>query len=465
MHRQHAHRDLCLTEGRPFGKIFRFAFPLILTNLLQVCYNAADMIVVGRFSDVEGAVGAIGSTSALINLLINLLFGFSIGANVVVANAIGARDEERTRRAVHSSLFVGGICGLLSLTVGLLFSRPLLMWMDADPALLDMSVKYTRIYFLGVPFSAVLNYAISILRAKGDTKTPLYIMSASGVLNVLLNIFFVAACHMDVEGVALATAISNALSCIVLLLVMTGSRDWCQLQWRRLLHPDRGQLRRVFLIGLPAGIQGSLFSLSNVFIQRAVNRFGPAVITGTSIASNIEGIAYTTTNSIYQASLTFTGQNMGAGRYDRLRMVFRDCYLATFLVGAVVSSLLFVCREPLIYLYMNADAVDGAAIFAAAELRFRIVMVTYVLLAFMEVGSGLTRGMGKSFASMMISLLGSCVFRIVWIYTVFAIIPQVWMLYLVMPVSWLLTSTAQFIFAHTVRRRLLRSLPPQEALT
>ncbi|MBP5209684.1 MAG: MATE family efflux transporter [Clostridia bacterium] len=453
-----ARRTPAFTEGHLLGKIFVFAFPLLFTNLLQILYNATDMIVVGRFSSVQGAVGAIGSTGALINLLLNLLFGVAVGANVVVANAIGARDEERCRRAVHTSLSVGVMCGLIGCAVGLLFCRPLLIWMEADPALLDMSVAYTRIYFLGVPFSAVLNYAVAVLRAKGDTKTPFFVLSAAGVLNVLLNIFFVAGLGMDVDGVATATALSTALSTVVILVKMSRDDDWCRLEWRRLLRPHLRTARRILFIGIPAGIQGTLFSLSNVFIQRAVNGFGAAVIEANSISSNIEGLAYTSVNSITQAAITVGGQNMGARRYDRMGRIIRDCLFAALAVGAVMSAALYLARHPLISLYMSPSTAERDAILAAAELRFKIVMAPYAILAVMDVGSGILRGLGCSTSAMVITLIGACAFRILWIYTFFAARPELWVLFVSLPISWALTGGVLLLRAIWFRHRTLKAV-------
>ena len=450
-------KDLCLTEGPLFAKIFIFAFPLICTNLLQILYNAADMIIVGKFSQVEGAVGAIGSTASLINLEINLLFGIAIGANVVIANAIGARDEERTRRAVHNAVWVGVVCGLLACLVGQVFSRPILVWMDADPALLEMSVKYTKIYFLGVPFSAVLNYAIAVLRAKGDTKTPLYIMSASGLLNVILNIVFVAGFGMDVDGVAWATLISTAVSCIAILICMSRLDDWCKFELSRMKQIDLRVIRKMIRIGLPSGLQSSLFSMSNVFIQRALNGFGQATITGNSICVNVEGIAYTAANSVTSAAITFAGQNIGAKKYNRIGMIIRDFYASAMLIGIVASLFIFIFHEPLFSLYMRADDPLYAEIMDAATVRAYYVILPYCLLTFMDVGMGITRGLGYSTLSMVISLLGACVFRVVWIFTVFEWVPTLGVLLISLPISWLITGGALMLSTFWIRRQYLKS--------
>jgi putative MATE family efflux protein len=444
-----------MTEGPVFGKILLFAVPLLLTNALQVPYNAADMIVVGRFSSAEGAVGAIGATGPLINLMLNMLFGIAVGANVVAANSIGAGDEERTRSVVHSSIQLAVLFGVVSMAAGLIFSRQLLVIMNSDPQLIDLSDKYLKIYFLGVPFASLMNYASAILRAKGDTNTPFIVMSLSGLLNVILNIVFVAGLGMNVDGVAIATVISTVVSSLAILIIMAKSSDWCRLEWKRLLRFDRPSVTRVIAVGFPAGIQGTLFSVSNVFIQSAVNGFGPSVITGNAIAVNVESLAYTTTNSIYQATITFTGQNVGAKKPERIGMIMRSCYFATFCVAVVTTSLLMLFRREVTMLYMAGDTPNAAAVFDTAMFRYNIVLTWFFVLAFMEVGSGLVRGMGKSLLSAVVTLIGSCLLRIVWIYTGFALSPTLGVLLMIIPISWGITALTHFVCALIIRRKLL----------
>ena len=449
-------KELCLTEGPLFKKIFIFSFPLICTNLLQILYNAADMIVVGKFSPVQGGVGAIGSTTSLINLQLNLVIGISVGANVLIANAIGARDEKRTRTAVHNALWMGLVLGILSMAIGECFSKPLLLWMDADPALLDLSVKYVRIYFLGVPFMGVLNHAIAALRAKGDTKTPLYIMSVSGILNVILNIIFVAGLGMDVDGVAWATTVSTAVSCICILIHMRRLSDWCRFEFVRMKNINFTVMGQMVRIGVPSAIQSSLFSISNMFIQRSINGFGPAVVEGNSIAVNVEGIAYTAANAVTQASITFAGQTVGAKKYDRLGKLIRDIYAAAMLVGVVASAFIFVFHQSLFSLYIREGVAAKDAIMEAAVVRAYYVILPYFLLTFMDVGTGITRGLGYTTVSMVISLLGACVFRVVWIYTVFAKFTTYEVLLVSLPISWLVTGAALLASAFWMRRQYLK---------
>lgn len=446
-------KELNMTEGAVFSKIIVFSLPLIVTNLLQTLYNAADMMVVGRFSTVEGAVGAIGATSSLTAVFMNLIMGASTGATVVVANAIGAKDKDRTERAVHTSIIIALICGFAGMLIGVTLCKPILVLMKSDPALIDMSVTYCRIFFLGVPFTTVLNYAVAVLRAKGDTTTPLIILACSGILNVVLNIVFILLLGMDVDGVAIATVIANICSMLAVMIILMRDTGWCRFSFSK-LRMCTASARRIVSIGIPAGIQGTLFSTSNVFIQSAVNGFGAAVVTGNSIGTNLEGFIYTATNSIAQAALTFTGQNMGAGKPERIRKIKWSSYLAGVLVAAVFCVTLCTFRDFFAGLYINEGSGNRAEILAAVEQKFLYMIVPYFLVPLMEVGANLVRGMGKSILPMIVSLLGSCLFRIVWIFTVFAAFPELWVLYISMPISWAITASVHFICVTLLQRKL-----------
>lgn len=450
-----------MLEGPLLGKVFLFALPLMATNLLQMLYNAADMIVAGM-SGVEGAIGSIGTTGAMINLILNIFSGFAIGTNVVVARNIGRGDEEATRRAVHTSLIMALIFGTVCMGIGLFIARPLLALLGDQGHILDLATLYTRIYFAGTPFMAVSNYMIAILRAKGDTRTPLYVLTATGLLNVGLNLFFVLVMKMSVDGVAYATVLSNVMNVIVLAVVMLRDTGWCSLEWKR-LKLDRAAMRDILRDGLPAGVQGALFSLSNMLIQSTIiginntmDPGGSAIIDGNAAATNLEGFVYVATNSVYQAAVTFTSQHHGARKYQRIGTVMRCCYFVTGLIAVASAALLLIFRHPLLGLYIqngNRMALD------AAYTRFYINIAPYFTLAFMEVGSGILRGLGKSTLSTVISLLGSCVFRLVWIYFVFPLYPQLWMVYLSYPISWSLTAIAHFTVSMVVRKRYMRMYP------
>jgi len=454
-------RDIQMLEGPLLGKVFLFALPLMATNLLQMLYNAADMIIAGM-SGVEGAIGSIGTTGAMINLILNIFSGFAIGTNVVVARNIGRGDEEATGRAVHTSLVMAAIFGAACTAIGLVISRPILILLGDQGHVLELATLYTRIYFCGAPFLAISNYMIAILRAKGDTRTPLFILTGTGLLNVVMNLFFVLVLKRSVDGVAYATVIANAANVILLGVVLMRDPGWCRLTLKK-LGLDRTAMKEILRDGLPAGVQGALFSLSNMLIQSTIIGInnsvcpgGSSVIDGNAAATNLEGFAYTATNSVYQASVTFTSQHHGAKKYKRIGTVMRCCYFVTALVAITAAAIILLLRRPLVGLYIqNGDPVS----IETAYTRFYVMVIPYFLLAFMEVGSGILRGLGKSTLSTLISLIGSCVLRLVWIYCIFPLRPTLTMVYLSYPVSWALTAATHFLVSMLVRRGYMQRYP------
>ncbi len=453
-----------LLEGPLFSKIIRFVVPLILTNLLQMVYNAADMIVVGM-SPVEGALGAIGTTGAMISLIINVFIGFSVGANVVVARWIGAGEEDNTRLAVHTSMCTAVLAGVFGCVLGQIVCRPILILLGDEGHILELAVLYSRIYFAGAPFMSVTNFCIAILRAKGDTKTPLYVLSLSGLCNVLLNLFFVLRCNMSVDGVALATALSNLLSAVLLVIKLCREDSWCRVEFRRLRLHVRSFLD-ILYVGVPAAVQSALFSVSNMLIQSAIIGInntlypgGSAVIDGNAAGGNLEGFCYTATNSVYQASVTFTSQHYGAGKIRRIGSVMKYCYLISILVSMTCGGVILLFQRFLVGLYVDAEAA-----FEAAFIRNSIMMSTYFLLGFMEIGSGLLRGLGRSISSTVISLLGVCVFRVLWIQIVFPMFNSLQCIYISYPISWLLTGVVGFAFFMVYWKKALCRQPGEKLL-
>ncbi len=456
-----------MTEGPLFGKIFLFAVPLIITNLLQMFYNAADMMVVSLSSEPD-AVGAIGMTGAFINLVLNVFVGFSTGANVMVAKYLGAKDDQKASRTTHTAIVMSIIFGVASAVIGLFISRPILSLMGAKGKLLDLATTYTLIYFCGVPFVSVANYFISIFRAKGDTRTPLYILSLTGIFNVGLNLFFVLVCGMSVEGVALATSIANVVSVIFLALKLSGDEGPCRFSLKKLCF-DRQAFRDILRIGLPAGVQGSLFSISNMLIQSSILRMNailaPAqsgfepVVNGNAAAANLEGFAYTAQNTIYQAAITFTSQNAGAKKHKRIYRIMGCCYLLGACVATTFALTMFFLREPLLSLYGIREAAAGTLeqiAYNTAVTRMTFIFVPYIVISLMEVGCGIVRGLGKSISSTIISLLGACAFRVVWILFVFNKFPSLEIIYISYPISWVLTGAVFFVYSLSVLRKEIK---------
>lgn len=461
-------KNIDMTNGPLFSKIVLFVLPLMATNLLQVLYNTADMIVVSLSPEAD-AVGAIGITGAFINLVLNIFIGFATGANVVVARCIGAGDDEKTSQAVHTSLIISAIFGIIGGVIGIAVARPVLTLMDARGKLLDLATVYTQIYFAGTPLLAVANCAISIFRAKGDTKTPLFVLTASGLLNVALNLFFVLVLGRSADGVALATLISNGVASLLLIFLLSREKGACRFSFKNLCI-DKSSFIDVLKIGLPAGIQGSLFSLSNMIIQSSVLQVNNAVcppdsefqpvVKGNSAATNLEGFIYTATNSVYQASITFTSQNVGAGKLERVKKVMKCCYLLTFCIAVIFSSIMLFLSPQLLSLYGIVNGIEGSLeriAYDTALKRMLYMFTTYFLLAFMEVGSGVVRGLGKSTASTVISLIGSCILRIVWISTIFKAYPTLDAIFISYPISWALTAAIQLSFALVYLKKKLNA--------
>ena len=454
-------KNIDLTEGPLFGKILLFVLPMMATNLLQVAYNAADMMIVS-LSHEANSVGAIGMTGPFINLVLNLFMGFSIGANVVIARHIGAKEEENASRVVHTSLLLALILGIVGCMIGLCISRPVLSLMGVDGNLLDLATTYTYVYFAGAPFVALTNYAVAIFRAKGDTQTPLYVLTVSGLVNVLFNLFFVLVLGMAVEGVAIATVIANVISSVVLILCLARGKDACRFELSK-LKMDKRSLVDVIRVGLPAGLQGALFSFSNMMIQSSILRVNDIlspgsvyepVVDGNAAVSNLNGFIYTATNSVCQASIAFTGQNVGAGRYDRVKRVLINCYAITGAVAVICSLTLLIFNHQLLSLYGITDGEGVAGIaYSAAMTKMRIETLTYFLLAFMEVGCGVLRGLGRSLTSTVITLVGACLLRVVWLLTVFEHFLTLESIYVSYPISWTVTGIVALVLVIAVLRK------------
>ncbi len=448
-----------LTSGALLPKIILFTLPLIATAVLQQLFNTADTVVVGRWggdtaAEREIALAAVGSCGALTNLIVTLFFGLSVGAGVCVAHDIGAKHYDDVERVVHTSVLTSLICGVFITAFGLCMARPLLTLMGTDPEVLDEAVPYMLAYFCGMPANILYNYCASMLRSSGDTTRPLVFLSVAGVVNVGLNLVMVLVFRTGALGVGIATAASHWVACALIVRHMMHTDGPCHLDFKKLrIHKDK--LRKIILIGLPSGLQGVLFSFSNVIIQSSINSLGKVAVAGNTAASNIDAYIYTTQNALYHASITFVGQNVGARKFDRVRKSALLCAAVVVAVGIVVGGAAVFFGRPLLSIFTP----DGGEVVEKGMVRLTIMGVTYFFCGLMEVGSGALRGIGRSMESMVISLLGSCALRIVWIYTVFAALGSAESLYISYPISWAVTAAALFaVFFLLLRKKEQKEL-------
>ena len=437
--------DMC--NGPLLGKIMLFTLPLMLSGILQLLFNAADVVVVGRFAGNE-ALAAVGSTGALTNLLVNLFIGMSVGANVLVARYYGGKQEEEVSRTVHTSMLVSAAGGVILAVLGIVLAKPLLLLMDTPENLINHSVLYMRIYFLGMPVMLIFNFGSAILRAVGDTRRPLFYLMIAGVINVALNLWFVIGFHMGVAGVALATVISQCVSTALIVRSLLKSEGCLRLRPER-LRMDWEKFGKIAAIGLPAGLQGSLFSISNVLIQSSVNSFGSVAMAGNTAASNIESFVYVAMNSVHQTAVSFTGQNLGGRQYDRIRKILIECLLFVTAIGILLGNGAFLLGRQFLGFYSTDPEVISYGL-----LRMGIICTWYFWCGIMDVLVGSIRGLGYAVMPMIVSLLGACAFRVVWIYTFFAWDRTLRTLYISYPISWALTAGVHLICFIAVYRRV-----------
>ncbi len=445
-----------MLQGPLWSGIISYTIPIIITSLLQLLFNAADLVVVGRYCG-SNSVGAIGATGTVTNLMIQLFMGLSVGSGVAIAHAIGSKNDEDARRTVHTTVPTALLGGVVLSVVGIALTKPLLQMMGTPENLLPLSQTYMRIIFAGMIFSLVYNFCASILRAAGDTKGPLLYLTASGILNVVLNLLFVILLDMNVAGVALATIISQALSAVMVVIALMRRTDACRLYLKEMRF-YKPQLMKIIRIGLPAGVQASMFGISNTMIQSATNSFGETVVSGIAAAGNIEGFVYVSFNSYQQTVTNYIGQNAGAGQYNRVRRCFWICLICSVVTGLVTGLSAYAFAEPLLSIYIT----DSPAAIAYGIERLAMVAAPYCLCALMDISIGALRGLGYSAQSMIISILGICGVRILWIYTVFQQFHTPKVLYLSYIVTWTLTFIFQLIFyIRLLRKRIAATqMPP-----
>ena len=438
-----------MTNGPLVGKIVRFAVPLAISGILQLLFNAADIIVVGQFVGPQ-ALAAVGSTSALIQLIVNLFIGLSIGVNVLVARYYGAGQSKDLHETVHTAVLVSLICGVILIFVGIALSRPLLELMGTPEDVVDQAVLYMRIYFAGMPVMMLYNFGSAILRAVGDTQRPLYFLFIAGVINVILNLFFVIVFHMGVEGVAIPTVISQCVSAVLVLLCLMKSEGVYRVDLKKLtIHRDK--LWQMTKIGIPAGIQSATFSISNVLIQSSINSFGSIAMAGSTAGGNIEGFVWTAMDAFTQSTLSFTGQNYGAKKFHRItKVVWYNLILVTG-VGIVLGVGAYLLGRPLLSIYSS----DPEVIAYGLE-RMLLVCVPYFTCGIMNIFVGAMRGLGSSLTPMVVSIFGVCVLRVVWIYTIFPLDRTFTMLFLSYPVTWVVTTLIEIVCFIVIRKHAIQ---------
>lgn len=453
-------REVDMCEGPILKKLIVFALPLMATNVLQVLFNAADVSILGIFikdvSRANAAVAAVGATSSLINLLVSLMVGLSVGANVVLSRCVGTKDAEKAARTVGTSVALSLLSGVAVLLVGFFFSRQFLIWMNCDPEVIDMATLYLKIYFLGMPVIMLYNFVSSLLRAVGNTMKCFIYLVIGGVLNIGLNIFSVAVLDKDVEGVALATVISQAVAAILSFIALLKSKGYSRLYLKKIRFYKK-ELKDIVLVGLPAGIHGCVFAISNIFVQSAVNVYGKIHMAGYAISVQIDTIFYQALNGIAVASLTFVSQNLGAQKTDRIKKTVLNASLLVVVLGAVLGAVMGCFgREICSLLSKDAEVIE------IGYRRLLIVGVPYLLCGLMEVMSNTMRGLGSSFSAMMISIFGNCVVRIVWLQTVYRLVPVYDTILWVFPVSWVITLFIYYIYYGKTIRKLEKKIKTEK---
>lgn len=433
------------TQGAILVPILLYALPLILTSVMQQLFNTADAIMVGRWGGAdaaqrEAALAAVGSCNSLIALLVNLLAGFSTGAGVSFSHAVGAKDTEQAERIVHTAVLTSVLCGGFAMLLGLVASNPLLKLMGTPSAVLGQAAGYMQAYFIGVPAQMVFNFCASLLRNDGDSTSPLYILFFAGLANVLLNFTMICVFAMGAVGVGIATAASHWVSCILVLRQMRKHQGNCRLSLRR-LRLCKEPFQKIVAIGLPAGLQSSFFAITDVIIQSAINSFGTAVVAGNTAAANLGSYCSTVSGAFSRTASTYVGQNLGAKQYDRMKKGILQCMMLVSGISLIFSLVTLLFGKELLSLYVpdSADAV------AAGMVRLRYVMLPYLLCGLSDCGTACLRGLGKSMQSMLLNLFFMGAFRVVWIFTVFKAFPRLEILYIVLPLSWILLAVVEFL--------------------
>ena len=435
-----------MTHGALWSKILIFALPLAASSILQQLFNSVDTAVVGRFASSQ-ALAAVGSNGSLISLMINLFIGISLGSNVVIAHYIGERSEQNIQSAIHTAIVVALLSGFFVMILGQFIARPVLLLMGTPEDVIELAVLYLRIYLIGMPFIMLYDFGSSILRSTGDSRRPLYSLIVAGVVNTLLNLVLVIVFHMGVAGVAIATVISNVVSSGIIMYILLHEAEPIRLNVHKLKIEPK-ELKKILAIGIPAGLQGMMFSIANVCIQSTINSFGSAAIAGSAAALNYEFFSYFMVNAFAQAAVTFTSQNYGAGEYDRCKRIFRISMLFSLVSCGLLSGGFVIGRDFFLRLYTTDEAV-----LVFANQRILIATTLELLTSIYEISAGAMRGLGHSLLPAIITFLGSCVLRLIWIATACRMVHEFWMLMIIYPISWVVTGIAMMIAYYCIRRK------------
>ena len=444
-------RHVSIVEGSLFKNMLLFCIPIIFTNCIQLLYNSADIMIVGKFGS-DAALSGVSASTPLINLIVNFFIGLSVGINVVVSNRIGANDKDAAQKAVQTTVILAFFVGIIAMSIGLFSARKMLLIMSTPAEALEQATTYVRFYFLGVPGIIFTNFGSSILRSNGDTKRPLYFMLVSGFINVLLNLVLVIVFHLDAAGVAIATSVSNYVSATLVLLSLTKIDSICRLNFKNIKFSPTSALD-ILKIGLPSGINSSMYSISNALIQSSVNKFGQYAVSGAGIATNLDNFLSLSLQSVYHAAMTFTGQNHGAKKHQRLRPILFTGFLINIIIWCVIGGIIITFRTPLLSLFSNNKEVISYAL-----QKVMILAPAFIIAAFMDTITGCLRGLGRPTLPMIVSILGVCVLRVLWIYTVFARFPYLITLYISYPVSWILTFLVDLVIYLFVSGKVIKKL-------
>lgn len=446
-----------MTTGPFFKKIILFSIPLIFTGLLQLVYNTADTVIVGRFAGKQ-ALAAVGSTGSLVALILNVFMGLAMGAGVVTAKYIGAGNMQKVKRCTHTAMLLSVVCGIAVGIIGFFVSGWMLRLMNVEAEILALSTLYLKIYFLGAPGMLIYNFGAAILRSHGDTQRPLYILFLSGIVNIVLNLILVIPVKLGVSGVAIATVVSQYISAALIVVCLLRTDSVIKIHLKE-LRIHKSELLEIVKIGVPAGIQNSMFSIANVIIQSSVNAFGENAMAGIAAGSNYDSYIYTCTNAFAQTTMTFTSQNVGAEKYENVSKIYGRCLLLTCVVAGGLSCIGYVLRSQIVGIFS-----DVPEVIAIGAERMQLIMPFYITCSLQDVAAGQIRGLGRSTEPMLVSLIGTCGVRLLWIFVFLPMNRTLMNLFIAYPLSWAITFIAQAALYAVLKKKLMKSRLQKKAV-